>query len=187
MNRATLLLFVGMLGFQSHAAGSLILPGPASFDTDVVGHTNWGIQFDALADSVITGFDVHPQDDAGLTEVWNVTDGIRIYSNGHGPNTGGFSYFNLNIQLEAGKTYQILGFNILPTIPGSNGRQVLHSMPESNAHISVTHGVFSDQLVAGVWSNFNNIHTVPEPSTYAALASLSLIGLAIYRRHRSNF
>ena len=82
MSRFILALVFGVTCLHGQAgwALTLTLTGPASFTGTVAGHSDWGIQFDALVSVQLIAFDYHHQGMSGTVEVVNVTDSSTIFT-----------------------------------------------------------------------------------------------------------
>jgi len=190
------LAVVLVLGYAVGPAKADVIVGPTfNSGTEVfggTGDTSWGIQFNALASSVLTSFDYHHDHTAfgdlssGTVSLNDITTSMNVYSAAYGPvppGGTGFITFAPNVPLIAGHTYQLVATANSPTdqdyVYVASG-----FYPQSDSDISVTRGVFAgssntanDNFLNGrAWASFTNITTAvaaPEP------ASLTLLGIGI--------
>jgi hypothetical protein len=194
---ATLALLT--LGVDRARASSIA--GPASFP--IVGGTDtmWGIEFVALQNSTLTGFDYHHHPDTfgqpftGTVSVYDETTSTTIYSSAYGTGTPTvISFSGLNITLQSGHLYGLVASSSIVSGGNDEVSQVLSpystdpAYPVSNADISVTQGIFSTGggfQQSNYWAAFTNITTssgaVPEPASLSMLG-VGVAGLAFYVR-----
>jgi hypothetical protein len=162
-------------------ASAAVITGP-TLPLDVGAHFDHGIQFTALTNSTLTGFVYNYQGAADLVELTTplhtmVLDTLPIPATGIDPST-----FTASVSwaLTAGNTYWLLGTTM------ANGRYTSFAgFPVTDSDISVTAGIFSDQMPPD-WGDFTNITTgarapgsgVPEPDTATLLMAASLLTAA---------
>lgn len=198
---ALTLLFLGLGQVKAD-----VLAGPSSLPIIGGNDTLWGIQFTALTSATLTGFDYNHRDNNfgdnglfGTISLNDVTTSTTVYTSPYGTNQPAvISFTGLNIALNSGDVYQLVATSNV--ISGGNDEVYQYGVldsppfayPVSNAHISVTQGVFNNNpgfQEANAWAAFTNITTtaaaVPEPGTYAFLGSLGLTGAALLRRKRA--
>jgi len=207
LSRYFLVCLIGAIAFVvgvSAASAAVIVGPPVTVNgTDV----SWGLQFTAVQNSVLTGFDYShlavqgvPSPFTGNITLTDITTSTPLFSQNYLPGSPnpviGFS--GLNIGLTAGHNYQLIATS--DTQFGARDEKfayvLLGTYPVSNADISVTSGVVNG-INTGfganqVWYAFNNITTaaagVPEPASLAiwSLISLTGAGLGWLRRKRTS-
>lgn len=171
--------------------------GPASFGSVGGSDTYWGIQFDALTNSTLTGFDYNHRGPSngnqfftGTITVNDITSSTQVYTTNYGTSSPDpIAYSGLAISLVAGHTYQLIASSNI--VFGTNDELFAYTnaFPQSDAEISVTQGVFTETpgfMDANAWGAFNNITTagsVPEPASLA-LFGMGLVGVAAFARNR---
>lgn len=192
-------------------AGSLqaeIIPGPTSFPISARDN-NWGIQFTALANSTLTGFDYNHLPAGGVNvftgqiTLKNITQATTLLTINYVPGIPTVTHYTgLNVALHQGDVYQLLATSVLDANFGLARDEVFTydgvanftAYPVANTHIRVTSGVY-DNLTTGFaatrsWPSFNNITTqaaaaVPEPASLALWSMLSVAGVAAWRRRKN--
>jgi hypothetical protein len=183
------------------------ISGPTALPYTGSGDSDWGIQFNALQNVTLTGFDYNhlpvsgPSPFSGTISVKDLTTSSTIFSTPYG--TGEptvIAFTGLNISLTAGNTYQLLATSDIQfgtrdeVIQYISLNSPAFTYPVSNTDISVTNGVFSDTNTGfgatSVWYAFQNIETsalaTPEPSTFlmASLAAGAFSGIIWLRRRK---
>lgn len=190
---AGLVLAIAILFAGLKQADAAIIVGPTTLpNSGSSSDTNWGIQFTALQNTTLTGFDYYhlptfgPNPFTGTITLTDITTSTAVFTSPYGPGAPTIINFSgLNIALNGGDKYQLVA--TAPPLFGAIDEVFQYvsldspafAYPVSNADISVTSGVFSG-LNTGFeataqWASFKNIvtATVPEP---ASLASFLLIG-----------
>lgn len=157
--------------------------------------SSWGLQFTANDYSHLVAFTFtqkgsqYGSNNVGAITLKDVTSSTIVDTwsvplvPGYAPvaNTLSFSGDDLLI---SGDTYQLL----YTQTAGDYSNEVLVSIgagnfaPYHNSDISVTNGIENGNSSNSTWFAFNNLTTVPEPSTFAMLGLSGLV-LAIRRRH----
>lgn len=183
------------------SASAGVIVGPSSFPNGPgYPDTSWGIQFTALRNVLLTGFDFHHRAGQGVTPsgtitVFDVTASMSAYTTPWGPdNSGLVSFAGLTVPLTTGHVYQLTA----TSTAGSTDERFQYQQsgqflfPTSNADISVTKGVFSNSDAFtnnNAWAAFGNITTavapVPEPATLLVFGGLALAGAVGYRRRKA--
>lgn len=178
--RNSVALFTIMSCATAHAG---IVVGP-TMGNDVIGHTNWGIQFTVKEHAWLRSFDYETQGNSGEIELKNITTDTVVFSDSHAAGST-IQYSGLGILLVKGHDYQIYGNRIAAT---DNGRIAGFGSPSNaeNDEIQVTAAVLSGGTNSSFWSSFRNLDTeaVPEPGT-AGLWGLMAAGFFAVRRWRS--
>jgi hypothetical protein len=164
---------------------------PGTFTTQGSADTTWGIQFTALQNTTLIGFDYfhdHAQFGSSFSGTLEVIDTASpstplysaTYPIGSLPT---ISTTGLNVQLSSGHVYQLLASSSSPTEEWFYSSSTI-PYPASDSDISVTTAVYvgSDNtpfMTSHTWAAFTNIQTsdlpsptstTPEPSTLALLA-----------------
>ena len=156
--------------------------------------SSWGIQFTANDYSHLVSFDFTQKgspfgnNNAGTITLTDITSNTTVDSwdvphvSGAVPNILSFSGFDDS--LKSGDTYQLIYTQTAGT--GNNEMTAYtyytgYYAPYTNADITVTNGIENGVSSTGIWYAFNNITTVPEPSTFAMLGLGGLV-LVIRRR-----
>ncbi|MEI8019151.1 MAG: PEP-CTERM sorting domain-containing protein [Schlesneria sp.] len=152
----------------------------------------WGIQFTANKDSVLVSFDFSQRgssfgtDRAGSITLNDITSSKTVdtwdvpHITGAVANTLSFS---ANDALHSGDVYQLF-YTQTAGVETNEVYAYIYGTgyaPYYNADITVTNGFENNSTSTGIWYAFNNITTVPEPSTFAMLGLGGLV-LAIRRR-----
>jgi hypothetical protein len=191
------------VGADQARAGSIA--GPSSFSVVGGSDTMWGIEFLALQNSTLTGFDYHHHPDTfgqpftGTVSVYDETTNTTVYSSAYGTGTPTvISYSGLNVALQSGHLYGLIATSSIVSGGNDEVSQVLSpyssdpAYPVSNADISVTGGIFSTGGAfqkSNYWAAFTNITTnsgaVPEPASISMLG-VGIASLAFYARKRWN-
>ncbi len=176
-------------------AGTLV--GPTSFAVVGANDSLWGIQFTALDNSTLTGFDCNHNPTSfgnpftGTIYVNDITTSTNLFTQDY---TAGSSnplvFAGLNVALTTGDAYQLVATSDI--VSGGNDeafQYVVGQYPISNSDISVTQGVFNNNpgfQESNAWGAFNYITTtsaVPEPGTFSLLG-IGISGLIGYIRRR---
>jgi hypothetical protein len=183
---ATLTLFF----VSVEPANAAVIVGPTSFPVQGGNDTTWGIQFTALDNSALTGFNFTHHTalfaggnlGTGTIEVLDKTTGTTVFSSPFGNSISGspevISFSGLSIPLHGGDVYQLVAHGV-----GTDERYAVDAafggsfpFPDSSSDISVTQGVFNNNpgfQTANDWGAFTELTTlVPEPAT------LTLFGVA---------
>jgi hypothetical protein len=207
VKRASLMLaaLALLLGGERQARADIIA-GPSSFPVIGSNDTSWGIQFTALQNSTLTGFDYHHHPDTfgqpftGTISLKDLTSNTTVYSTNY--NTGTptiIPYTGLNIPLTAGDVYQLVATSSI--VSNANDEVFTYSstfggsfppFPVANSDISVTQGVFNNNpgfTENNAWAAFGNITTsaaaVPEPTSLALFGmTIGAAGLFGWRRRK---
>jgi hypothetical protein len=196
MKRRTLILPVLsllFLGLGQAEAG--LIAGPTTFSVVGGADTFWGIQFTALQNTTLTGFDYHHNPTTfgnpftGTISLNDLTSLSTPYSFNYGVNSPTVLSLAPNVGLVSGHIYQLVASSSI--VSGGNDEVYEYittfggtapAYPASNSDISVTQGAFSSGGFqnSSAWGAFSNIATaqaVPEPAALGLFA-LGLTGLA---------
>ncbi len=195
-----------LLGIGAGHVRAATLTGPSAWTVTGGNDTLWGIQFTALDNSTLTGFDYNHRNNNfgnnglfGTISLNDISTSTTVYTSPYGTDLPAVVAFaGLNVSLKSGDIYQLVATSNVEFGANDELYQYLVfntptiTYPDSDADISVTQGVFNNNpgfLENFAWGAFNNITTtaaaVPEPGTYALLGCLGLTGTAFLRRKRA--
>jgi len=198
---AGLILTIAVITSDASVRGAVIVGPPLPFNgTD----SSWGLQFTALQNSVLTGFDYNhlpvqgiPSPFTGNISLTDITTSTLLFSQNYLPGSPNpvITFSGLSILLSAGHNYQLIATS--NTQFGARDERIGYNLfgfyPVSNADIFVTSGVANGVNTGfvgnDVWYAFSNITTapVPEPASLAiwSLVGMTGVGLGWMRRKRT--
>jgi hypothetical protein len=198
------LLVTGLTALAAPDLQAGVIAGPSAFS--VVGGSDslWGIQFTALDNSTLTGFDYNHRNPVpfgnpltGTISVNDLTTSSTVYTYNYGTNAAqDLAFSGLIVSLTAGHDYQLVATSTV--LYGGNDEVYEYitpfgtapAYPTADSDIRVTQGVFNnspgfqENYAWGAFTNITTMSAVPEPATSFGAGMAALMGGALAWRNR---